>query len=348
LKCTKMKLGEMDDSGRKRPIEIPNSDFEVPLDNLITAIGQMPDFDFLNEFPIACNRKGYIDVNSATMETSVANIYALGDAVEKGPQTIVKACGDGKKAAKDILAKNGVNFELEADSVDNTVTKNDFIKKRSVREFRVNVPELKLEDRNNFKEIVQTLPANDAEREAARCLKCDKYCGTCVSVCPNKALFTYEINPISMNIPKLNSKETELFELKQKYQTAVFTSFCNECGNCSIFCPTAGKPYSDKVRFYHDISEFEGQSDNAFMVSNKNNFWSIKAKFNGDVHELQEGKVLECSNSKVSLKLDKNTFKPQDISMNKAANEVVSLKNFAVMYSLLNGIKNSVPEIPVC
>ncbi len=348
LKCTKMKLGELDESGRKCPVEIPNSDFDIPLDNLITAIGQQPDFDFLNELPIKCNRKGYIDVNTETMETSVSNIYALGDAVEKGPQTIVKACGDGKKAAKDILAKNGVGFELEADSLDNTVTKNDFIKKRSVREFRVDVPELHVDNRNNFDEIVQTLSAEDAEKEAARCLKCDKYCGTCVSVCPNKALFTYEINPVSMIIPKLNSKETELFELKQKYQTAVFTSFCNECGNCAFFCPTAGKPYSDKVRFYNDIREFEGQSDNAFMISNKNDSWSIKAAFNGDVHEMSIGINLICSNSKVSLKLDKSNFKPQSISMNKDADEPVSLRNFAVMYSLLNGVKNSVPEIPVC
>ena len=346
LKCTKMKLGELDESGRKRPVEIPNSDFEIPLDNLITAIGQQPDFDFIKELPIECNRKGYINVNTETMETSVANIYALGDAVEKGPQTIVKACGDSKKAAKDILAKNGMGFELEADTLDNTVTKIDFIKKRSVREFRVDVPELHVNKRNNFDEIVQTLSAEDAEKEAARCLKCDKYCGTCVSVCPNKALFTYEINPVSVIIPKLNSKETELFELKQKYQTAVFTSFCNECGNCAFFCPTAGKPYSDKVRFYNDISEFEGQSDNAFMIFNKNNSWSIKAAFNGDVHELSIGNDLICSNSKVSVKIDKNSFKPQSISMNND-DESVSLKNFAVMYSLLKGIKNSVPEIPV-
>ena len=348
LKCSKMKLGELDASGRKRPIEIPNSDFELPLDSLITAIGQKPDFDFLKDLPIEYNRKGYIDVNLETMQTSVENVYALGDAVENGPQTIVKACGDGKIATKDILSKNGVDFELESDSLDNSVTKNDFIKKRSVREFRVDVPELHLDKRNNFEEIVQTLSSTEAEKEASRCLKCDKYCGTCVSVCPNKALFTYEINPISMTIPMVNTEETELFDINQKYQTAVFTSFCNECGNCAIFCPTAGKPYSDKIRLYNDIEEFNGQSDNAFMIFNNNNSWSVKAKFNDDVHELHLGNELICSNSEVCLNIDKKTFKVQNIAKNKNTNKSVSLKNFAIMYTLLDGMRNSMTEIPVC
>ena len=348
LKCSKMKLGEPDESGRKRPIEIPNSDFELPLDNLITAIGQTPDFDFLNVLPVVYNRKGYIDVDSETMETSVEKIYAIGDAVDKGPQTIVKACGDGKKVAKDILSKSGIEFKLEKDSTDNTVSRNDFIKKRSIREFRVNIPEIEIENRNNFIEIVQTLSTNEAEKEAARCLKCDKYCGTCVSVCPNKALFTYEIDPISINIPMLNSEETELFEVKQKFQTAVFTSFCNECGNCAIFCPTAGKPYSDKVRLYNDTKELDEQSDNAFMVSNNNGYMSIKAKFDNDLYELLLNDKITCSNSKVTIRLDKKTFAPQEIQINDAGDdEVISLKNFATMYFILKGIKDSVPEIPV-
>ena len=349
LRCARMELGEPDESGRKRPIEISNSDFDLPLDNLIIAIGQNPDFDFINELPVTCNGKGYIDVNSETMATSVENIYAIGDAVDKGPQTIVKACGDGKKVAKDILAKAGIDFTLEGDSTDNTVTKSDFIKKRLVREFRVDVPELKVEDRMNFEEIVQTLSFSDAKAEADRCLKCDKYCGTCVSVCPNKALFTYEIKPVLMSIPMINSETCEQFEISQKYQTAVFTSFCNECGNCALFCPTAGKPYSDKTRLYNDEKEFNGQKDNAFMISKINDILSIKAKFDGEIYELSLANKLTCSNSKVSFNINKKTFSPENVSSKiDLADESISLKNFAIMYSLLNGIKESMPEIPVC
>ena len=66
LKCSKMTLGERDASGRRKPVEIPNSNFEIQLDSLIVAIGQKPNFDFLKDLPIVFNKKGYIDVDPVT------------------------------------------------------------------------------------------------------------------------------------------------------------------------------------------------------------------------------------------------------------------------------------------
>ena len=264
LECVKMELGAPDASGRRRPIEIKNSEFRIKLDSLIMAIGQKPDFSFLDGLPVKYNKKGYLEVDSDTMGTGVKNIYAVGDAVGYGPETIVKAAGDGKKAAADILRI--LDGELvDNDSLDNSIDRKEFIIKRAKREFRVDIPELPLNKRNSFEEVIQTLNSESAVKEAERCLQCDKYCGTCVSVCPNKALFSYEIKPCSVFIPSING-EPDKFEVKEKYQVGVFTGFCNECGNCETFCPTSGKPYADKVRLYNDQEEFAQESDNAFMI----------------------------------------------------------------------------------
>ena len=82
----------------------------------------------------------------------------------------------------------------------------------------------------------------DQERvraETARCLECDTYCGLCVSVCPNLAMQAYEVDPVASG-------------LRQRYQVAVIADLCNECGNCTTFCPTAGRPYRDKPRLHVD------------------------------------------------------------------------------------------------
>ncbi|MCF7889531.1 MAG: FAD-dependent oxidoreductase, partial [Victivallales bacterium] len=345
LKCLKMKLGEPDESGRRRPIPIENSEFEMELDNLILAIGQKPDFSFLKSLPLNYNRKGYIVVDSSNMKTKVDKFYAVGDAVEEGPQTIVKACGDGKKAAKDILSKAGIELRLEDNSSESFKEKKDFIRKRSLREFRVEVPELPIEKRDNFDEIVQTLNEEEAEQEAERCLECDSFCSTCVSVCPNKALFTYETVPFAKKLPVLNSGEEEEFKIKQKYQVAVFTSFCNECANCTAFCPSAGDPYSDKPRLYNSAEEFHGQENNAFMIFENDGIYSIKGKFDGDIYELkaEDGK-LKCSNLNFDVLINEETFEIE--RLDSECKDQMSLKNFALMYTVLKGVTSSMPEIP--
>ena len=102
LRCARMKLGEPDESGRRRPVEIQNSEFDLPLDTLIVAISQGPDFDFLAGEKIELTRGGYIRVDPVTLETSVPGLYAGGDAVLNGPESIVKALGDGRKIAERI------------------------------------------------------------------------------------------------------------------------------------------------------------------------------------------------------------------------------------------------------
>lgn len=103
--CEQMQLGEPDASGRRRPVIVPDSTFTIPVDTVIIAIGQSPN-PLITETTkaIEINRWGGIIVNEETMETSVEDVYAGGDAVT-GAATVILAMGAGKKAAEVIHAK---------------------------------------------------------------------------------------------------------------------------------------------------------------------------------------------------------------------------------------------------
>ena len=354
LKCGKMKLGEPDSSGRKRPIEIPNSDIEIKLDNLIIAIGQKPDFDFIENMQVKLNSKGYIKVNNETMETSLSGVFAAGDAIEDGPLSIVKACGDGKKIATAILCREGIDDENEKLHENESTTNLELIKKRAKRQFRVEIPELEIEERHDFDEIVQTLSKETAEIEAGRCLKCDLMCSTCVSVCPNKAMFAYNVQSLKIALPILNIKPgkteqvgEELFNIEQKTQTAVFTGFCNECANCAIFCPTSGDPYKNKPRFYNDLKEFNEQSDNAFMISKNEDGYLMKAKFEGEEHCLVLSENIVYSKSGLEVQFAGELTEIKDLIAANMNVDEFSLKECAVMYVLLKSILASKSEMPL-
>jgi len=102
VKIQKMKLGEPDSSGRRRPVPIEGEVYTLDTDCVIEAIGQTPNKVLLDEFPqIKLNRWGNIEVNEETLETSVKKIFAGGDIVT-GAATVIEAMGAGKKAAKNI------------------------------------------------------------------------------------------------------------------------------------------------------------------------------------------------------------------------------------------------------
>ena len=213
LVCRRMEYrGDRDASGRKVPHEVSGSDFEVPLDTLILAISQGAILDFLGDEAVALNEHGYIVADPVTFETSLPGVYAGGDVANDGPASIVKA------AALDVAG---------------------LLRRKSRRQWRTPSPELPPEQRAGFTEVVRTFDVEQARAEAGRCLDCDVFCGLCVSVCPNLALQTYEIDPAAS-------------PLQQRYQVAVIADLCNECGNCTTFCPTSGRPYRDKPRLFVD------------------------------------------------------------------------------------------------
>ncbi len=241
LVCRRMEYrGDRDASGRKLPHEVSDSDFEIPLDTLILAISQSAILDFLGGEPIALNEDGYIVADPVTFETSLAGVYAGGDVANDGPASIVKAAAAGKAMAAHILGRQMAVAAPDGPGADVA----DLLWRKSRRQWRTPSPELSLDQREGFAEVVLTFDEQQARVEAGRCLDCDVFCSLCVSVCPNLALQTYEIDPAASG-------------LRQRYQVAVIADLCNECGNCTTFCPTSGRPYRDKPRLFVDRGERE-------------------------------------------------------------------------------------------
>jgi len=100
VECMKMELGPLDESGRRRPLPIPGSEFILDADVVIEAIGQRLDEEFIRENPEIKTSGGSITVDRRTGMTSKPGVFAGGDAVGGG--TVVQAIAEGKIAAKGI------------------------------------------------------------------------------------------------------------------------------------------------------------------------------------------------------------------------------------------------------
>ena len=102
LRCIKMELGEPDESGRRRPVPIEGSEFNLPVDTVIIAIGTGANPIIGTTTPgMDTNKKGYIVANAETGATTKPGVFAGGDIVT-GAATVILAMGAGKKAAKAI------------------------------------------------------------------------------------------------------------------------------------------------------------------------------------------------------------------------------------------------------
>jgi glutamate synthase (NADPH/NADH) small chain len=97
-----MELGEPDSSGRRRPVVIQGSEYEIEIDLAVVSIGVSPNPILLQSMPaLSVSKWGTIQVNDATMQSNIDGIYAGGDIV-RGGATVILAMGDGRKAAAAI------------------------------------------------------------------------------------------------------------------------------------------------------------------------------------------------------------------------------------------------------
>ena len=107
MECIRMELGEPDESGRRRPVEVPGSEFILDVDTVIMSLGTTPNPLIRSTTPgLETDRKGCLIVHEDTMETTRERVYAGGDAVT-GAATVILAMGAGKKAAAAIHAALG-------------------------------------------------------------------------------------------------------------------------------------------------------------------------------------------------------------------------------------------------
>jgi glutamate synthase (NADPH/NADH) small chain len=99
--CLQMQLGEPDASGRRRPVEIPGSNFKIAVDTVVVAIGNSPNPLIPQRTPDLKTEKWGGVIITADGQTSIKSVYAGGDIV-RGAATVISAMGDGKLAAKSI------------------------------------------------------------------------------------------------------------------------------------------------------------------------------------------------------------------------------------------------------
>ena len=239
IEFLRMELGEPDESGRRRPVPIPGSEFQIQIDNVITAIGEQADFSYLpeelrpNNGAIAVNRIG---------QTSIPKVFAGGDIIPQ-PHTVVHAIGAGKRAAMAIDSflnnknleellpeiqigyKGSLSFrryvhDLPRDPVDNREVVH--IEHVNLDHFehmdRHSVPELGISRRiTSFQEVKLGFTKETAIDEANRCFNCGvcNMCDNCLVYCPDTAIKRGE----------------------DGYRYVIDYDYCKGCGVCVQECP---------------------------------------------------------------------------------------------------------------
>jgi len=225
LVCEVMRLGDYDSSGR-RGIEGTGKKESLSFDTVIGAVGARVDTETFTRNNIKLNAKGIPEVN-ANRESSVTDVYIAGDC-KQGAATVVKAIADAKAAAADILRK----LKLEADF--------------SIKPSCTVVADIS--DLYYKKGVISGLKQDNTD--AYRCLSCNSLCEVCVDVCPNRANVMVEL-PSDSGLGA--------------HQVIHIDRMCNECGNCAVFCPHAGKPYKDKLTVFCREEDF-AESGNAGLL----------------------------------------------------------------------------------
>jgi NADH-quinone oxidoreductase subunit F len=177
IECIRMELGEVDESGRRRPVPIEDSEFMVDVDSLILAISQEPDVSLLvNGNGLKTSAWNTLEVDPETLHTNVEGIFAGGDVVS-GPNTVTGAMAHGKLAAQmihkyvrgeELAAKYEVT--RAAARVEAVELSDEEIKGLKKPE----MPSIPVEQRTkSFKEVELGFSEAEAIREAKRCLRCD-------------------------------------------------------------------------------------------------------------------------------------------------------------------------------
>lgn len=246
-------LSAFDDQGRFNPNLAPGTERTLPADSVIVAIGQTGELDWVrSEDGLEVSRRGTLVVDSQTMATTAAGVYAGGD-IAFGPRLIINAVSDGQRAAR------GIHTYLQ-DLVPLRITRGYFTPV-SVQEYSAIGP------RQDYlrwpRRLPQTLAAGrrigvarvelgydetEAVKQAGRCLICSLnpifdgdlciLCNGCVDVCPTNCLKLVPVGTLrgDEDIAAVVEKRT------QEWETASAMLFdprlCIRCGLCAARCPT--------------------------------------------------------------------------------------------------------------
>jgi putative selenate reductase len=351
LECIRNELGEPGADGRRRPVPIEGSEFEIAADSVIVAIGQRADVSFLDGSSITLRKNGTIVVDPQTGRAAGARVYAGGDAV-RGPAIIIEACADGRCAAEAILDQLGVGdghppVDLPVLSAEEIVrVKAARARKTAQHEATLLPPD----HRSGFDLVEATLTEGAALSEAERCMQCSSFCDKCVEVCPNRANYTFTVSPVSVMLPQVSCRQggwtvvgAETFQVAQARQIVHVDDVCNECGNCATFCVHQGEPYRDKPRLYLKESDFEQETDNAFIIERGEGGWAIRRREGGQVSRLYVADAtgtMDYEDERVRASLSPD-FQIETLGLKGEFEGTLTLRGAAEMAVILKGITTS-------
>lgn len=190
IRCVKMRLGEPDHSGRRRPVPIPNSEFTMAVDEMIVAVGQSADPRGI-QTELECTEWATVKGDPVTLATNVPGVFTGGD-VFSGPQTVVKAVGHGKNAAESIDRYiRGIDLKEGRAKDRHRVQSYEVDKKPIPTESRMHMSKQGVQSRKQaFSEVELGFNKDAAVSEAERCLGCAVCCECeqCVEACTREAI----------------------------------------------------------------------------------------------------------------------------------------------------------------
>ena len=269
VRFVRNRLGAPDRSGRRSPEPIPGSEFEIPCETVLLALGQSPDTTFLAEFAdFRVKRWRDVKVDADTYQTSVPKIFFAGD-YRTGPTTIIEAVADGRSAAQQVgrfldpeahsvnvpeyheivtLRRSAVPDNLGAISGEGSLAR--IFHNMSVDYDRIprqDMPKLPKADRRGlFLEVNRGYEEAQAVAEGDRCLKCNFnieitgelciICGGCVDVCPMDVIHIVDLGDVVDDgaLPAVGAAKSwdkgVAFYLDE--------TACIRCALCVIRCPT--------------------------------------------------------------------------------------------------------------
>jgi len=248
LECLRMKLGETDETGRRRPVPVPNSNFFIEADSVIIAAGEEIEASFL---PKGVERKEGIILTRRDGSTGVKGIFAGGD-LTSNQRTVAHAIGSGKKAAlamdcylrgKD--SEEAIQQILIGEGPSLSIFRYLHPEERKMNPHVVAFEELNMDyfepskrQRQSkvlakkrirgFEEVTSPLTEDRAVKEAERCFSC----GTC-NECENCYVFCPDISVV---------KTGEIFSHQVDYD------FCKGCGICLSECPRGAISLREEAR----------------------------------------------------------------------------------------------------
>jgi 2-oxoacid:acceptor oxidoreductase delta subunit (pyruvate/2-ketoisovalerate family) len=248
LECLRMELGEKDESGRRRPVPIPNSNFFIEADSVIIAAGEEMEVSFL---PKGMEKREGIVLTQRDGSTGIKGIFAGGD-LTSNQRTVAHAIGSGKKAAMAINcylkgkeSEEAIRQILIGDGPSISIFRHLHPEERPMNPHVVTFEELNMDyfepskkhreskglikkRIKGFGEVTSTFTESVALEEAERCLSC----GTC-NECENCYVFC----------PDASIIKTEEFLSHQ-----VDYDFCKGCGICFSECPPGAISLKEEAR----------------------------------------------------------------------------------------------------